>query len=793
MTISRVGVGTASATTVTIPAHVAGDLIIIFAHHTGATTIPTLPVGFIPILTKTGTLCGARLAYKWASSTGDTSGTWTNATILDCHVYRPSSGSVLGIGKSASSSSSTVTVNFPLLTPLADNFSSNTWVAGFVAVGNATQVCTVAPSGMTNQSTLVGTSSIAGFDTNGGVTTWASTNATDTGTAGNSISCTVELLLLPISAQPANISQHIGGGSFPPSVGSPLTGGSGNLFVLPLMNSVGAGNCIVLGISYPNGLTPTVKDNINGAWPALTTHANAGAGNLDSAIFVFPNSAAGQMSVTVTLSSWANAFQYSLTEFYNIDASPSAGSISTANVAGPPAAAGSFTPTNNNGTGGNIIWSYVAESAPSPATLCSNIVPGVNQILLDADIGWANADGLFHASAAYVQTASAAFNPAFTMVGDTDQFNTCAVALKINTAQGTLPATGIQLVRICHFTTDHFPATGSPSYILESPCVGNCRVIACDDPALNAITITDNEGNTYTSAAAGSGVWYCANTVSNSNLIVSIVGGGADIRLSWRFYDVIGAAVAPFDNGQATGQSVNGLTSIVMSPSPTPTSAPGLVIANVELGQGPGINITTPSGAVWDLMTYGGSNTFTQTSTNNFIANDTMQVGNNTYKFVAAIGVTAGNVLIGANFAASASNLAAAVNLGAGSGTLYVAATNTPNITAITGSGYITFLGNLINNILAAGYPSVYTAAGTAAGTFGVASPFTTETDFDYIEDADLSAHYKYSTTAAQTWTWQFTNVATNSTAGGFILLKAAVPAFTPYNPWPQAAPILAM
>jgi hypothetical protein len=48
-----------------------------------------------------------------------------------------------------------------------------------------------------------------------------------------------------------------------------------------------------------------------------------------------------------------------------------------------------------------------------------------------------NADGLFHASAAYVQTAHAAINPSLVMLGETDQFNACAVALKINGSAGT--------------------------------------------------------------------------------------------------------------------------------------------------------------------------------------------------------------------------------------------------------------------------------------------------------------------------------------------------------------------
>ena len=756
-------VGTATGTTTaTVPTHLAGDLIIICAYRSN-TTAASLPSGYSSILTKSGTTASIRVGYKIATTTNDSSGTWTNALALVCHVYRPSSGNTMGIGTSASAAQTTNTINYPALT-LADGFSGNSWIAGFCGVSNTTNTIAVAPSGMTNEShETAAAAQCAGHDTEGGVSSWSSTNATTTGTAGDSVSCTVELMLLPVSPQPPHVVQHIGGGTYPPSVGSPMVTGNG--FLLPIMNPTLTGNCLVLGITYPNGQTVTVSDNINGAWPAASVHANAGAGNADSAIYVFPNIAAGQTTVTVTFSTGVNLFQYSLTEFYNIDATPAAGTASAAFTAGPAVSTGNFTPTNNNSTGGNMIWVYCAESSTTPSTLTQNMRAGQNLTLLDSDIGWVNADGLFHSSACYIQATSAAFNPTITNIGDTDKFNICAVALKLNSSQGTVPGSNLRLVRICHFTSDHYPATGS--YNLSCPVVGNLRIIASDDPGLNAQTITDSEGGTYTITASGSGMWYRANTTSNSNLQIICTGGSADTRLSWRIYDVVNAAASPFDSGGASNQGVNSVSTFTMSPTPTPTSSSGIVIANVGLGQGPGLAITAPAGAVYDLCTYNGTIIFTETSTNNFINNDTIAIGNNTFKFVTVIGVTAGNVLIGANFAASASNLAAAINAGAGSGTLYITPTNTPNVSCIAATTTISFTTIGISLAASAAWTATYTAAGTSAGSFQAVT-FIGETDFDYIEDADLSAHYYYASSGAETWTWTITNVASNSTSGGW-------------------------
>ena len=173
-----------------------------------------------------------------------------------------------------------------------------------------------------------------------------------------------------------------------------------------------------------------------------------------------------------------------------------------------------------------------------------------------------------------------------------------------------------------------------------------------DDPSLHATTITDSEGTTWTEVPAGigAGIFYSQNTTPNPNLTVYITGGSGDTGVSWRFADISGASASPYDSDGLSAQNVNNLSTFTMSPTPTPLAANGLVLLNVGLGQGPGLAVTAPSGAVWDLCTYTG------------------------------------------------------------------------------------------------------------------------ETDLDLIENADIMAHYAFSSAGAQTWTFTITNIASNSTSGGWVV-----------------------
>lgn len=643
-----VGTATASATTVTVPAHQAGDLILIWAMHGGAATVPSLPSGYISILTKAnGTTVDTRLGYKIATSSADTSGTWTNATELCCHVYRPGAGFVIGIGASASTTSTTNTVNYPAIT-LHDT-SGNSWVAGFAACGNTSETINTAPSGMTNESSIVGaTYQAAGHDTEGGVSSWSSTNATTTGTAVASVSCVVEILVLSTGSVPSQMVQHVGGG------GNPFTrGNSGNSFKLPFPNATGSGNCLVLGFTCDAGATiSSVSDNINGTWGAATASASGGAGNLDSYVYVFPNSGSGQVTITIAFGAAVRTFGSCMTEFYGVATSTPV-SAHSSQLYSTTVAPGSLTPGSNN----SIVWAYYckAEGSGIPAQLVTQILPPANFTLLDADIGWNNAnDSLTHASAIYLQPTAAAINPALHVATQsTDHWNSLAIALTTSGGAGTAPsATEIRIVKALHFATEHFPTSGF--YSLQMPAIGNLRVVMSTDPNLHAQTVTDNEGNIWATNASAQNCWFLPNASPNGNCVINLSGGGTDATLSWRCLDIVNADPSPYDSSVSNAQSVNSLSSFTASPSPSPVGSKGLMVANVELGQGPGLAVTAPSGAIWDLATYTG------------------------------------------------------------------------------------------------------------------------ETDLDLLENADIMAHYRYTASGTQTWTFTITNQASNSTNGGFVAFKEA-------------------
>jgi hypothetical protein len=116
---------------------------------------------------------------------------------------------------------------------------------------------------------------------------------------------------------------------------------------------------------------------------------------------------------------------------------------------------------------------------------------------------------------------------------------------------------------------------------------------------------------------------------------------------------------------------------------------------------------------------------FTQTSTNNLLATDTIQIGNSTFTIVAAIGSTPGNVLKGPNWLATMTNvndaLAASI-AGTGATANYIPlATPADTYGEFNGATVVDFFA-LTPGAAGSGYPSVYTASGTAGGSFGAAT-----------------------------------------------------------------------
>lgn len=192
MAISFVGAATGT-TSATLPAHAAGDLLLAFAHRDGNTTAPSLPAGWTDLGSSGANVNSSRLGFKVATSSSETSGTWTNATGLVVLVYR-GCASADPIGDVIGGGSSSLTVSYPALTMQVS--AATSWVVG-VAGHRSVDVVGLdgPPAGFTNRAYQQdATATIVGHDTAAGVSSWAGASDTLTGTSGGWRSWSVELL-----------------------------------------------------------------------------------------------------------------------------------------------------------------------------------------------------------------------------------------------------------------------------------------------------------------------------------------------------------------------------------------------------------------------------------------------------------------------------------------------------------------------------------------------------------------------------------------------------------------------
>jgi hypothetical protein len=194
------GANAALGTTVTIPTHAVGDLLVIFAYRNGVATAPTAPTYsggstpyWIPLQSGGGNSNASGVWYTPASTSSHTSGTWTNASGLIAVVIQGANTNkeVFPIGGFAQSYSNTTgSSTAPAISQSVTNGSS----CLLYFHGHRSNVTTfgAAPTGFTRQVAAVGSSGIC-LNTKDDTTSNGAANQTDDGNGG-SIGQTVEIL-----------------------------------------------------------------------------------------------------------------------------------------------------------------------------------------------------------------------------------------------------------------------------------------------------------------------------------------------------------------------------------------------------------------------------------------------------------------------------------------------------------------------------------------------------------------------------------------------------------------------
>ena len=181
--ISYVSFAEASATTLTMPTHQAGDILFMWGVRSSSGTFAAPPAGWIALYTDTTTYptFQVRFCYQVATTGSTTSGTWTGASKLNCFVYR----GVSSVGTVSVAYRSGTSWTWPTLTQQSPGSS---WVAGFTYSSNLTNFPLPAGRTVRRSGSL---STVDLWDTDGRVSSF--TPDTMTGSTGNGWFVAIEL------------------------------------------------------------------------------------------------------------------------------------------------------------------------------------------------------------------------------------------------------------------------------------------------------------------------------------------------------------------------------------------------------------------------------------------------------------------------------------------------------------------------------------------------------------------------------------------------------------------------
>jgi len=412
-------------------------------------------------------------------------------------------------------------------------------------------------------------------------------------------------------AQPPTLVQHV---SCPNSgaLGSGVGGSQSTTptYKCPLPELTQAGNALILGFLSNNSGTPTwtVSDDAPGGsntWNQAVSLTD-GSGNIMRVYYAL-NIKAGTHMLSVKASAQTTGYiAVTASEYYNV-ALTSALDTSQCNAgsASTSITAGSITPS----TSGDLLWQWAASTTypASVASFTAGSQSGAYWALLGTDLLFGDA------VQAGIYSSTSAINPTFTS-GTSEAFDSCAVALKAASA-GNAPTSSFRILHVLHQAIQ----SGSPqTFPVQFPASGNLVVASFIAGTEQINSISSTPSNTWTGATETvdsdvvAQIYYAANASTSNGMTLSFsrsaTGDGTII-----LYDILGAAVAPFDKDigeQNTQHSiVSSLTTCSGCISPSGVTGGGneIVIGNVGNSWCTATGISSPSGSVFDTATYDGN------------------------------------------------------------------------------------------------------------------------------------------------------------------------------------------
>lgn len=590
MAISRTQGVAAQATSATITAPAAGDIIVVFAHRDGSTTAPTLPSGYTNIVSGGANTNSARAGWKYSDGTETSTSVWTNATSVAVGVYR-GCDPMCPIGQSAQNGSASTSVTTSTITPF--EVDSTSWIVGFGAHRTATNL----NQNLSGLTLVASATDINISDTNTTANSYTGGGLTVNANSGWR-TVTIELVAKQSTALPSQFVQGI-------STSSNENLEAANGFVVQLPNPTGANNCVVFGVTaaFNAGRTLTITDNVGGNTYTKRQGFTADGGNiLSTAQIVCEGVAAGTQSFTFTFDTTILDFQVSITEWCGIATSSAydTGASSNAPI-DPQLQTGAITTAAAN----ELVIMYGIGTGHGSQLLNNTVVGwrakhGFRLIQCDVNYGVFLSCGIVAAAGSMTPTlyAQSANGPA------QESFNMNAIALKTSAGAGT-PGSGMRVINIVQGRTGDV----TPPTMIPAPVHGNLQVLT---------SFFDPAGSTFNSiVASGGGTWvlsvpnatrpqalYAQNLSDDGCNVLSFnTTDHGHSNVQYTVYDIAGAAASAYDgNASASGGATSSGASIAAAPSITPSAANGLILAVIQINVGP-IDTVSPA-AVLDYLYY---------------------------------------------------------------------------------------------------------------------------------------------------------------------------------------------